>query len=179
MKRKKRQDKTNKSTRTIVQIFANYLLKLTKPCHCPISIPIPDCVLALLRLAYSLCLARFLALETSAACVGRTPDDLLAPTPSPETFDEDTAAPTEDRTRFPPSLADVAVVSFLARMRASIGNDWGTFPEGEGKSLWEEITAREGKFKRFGRYVEVLFERQSFKKTFDEVSTPRTHEAEL
>ena len=77
------------------------------------------------------------------------------------------------------SLADVAVVSFLARMRASIGNDWGTFPEGEGKSLWEEITAREGKFERFGRYVEVLFERQSFKKTFDEVSTFRTHETEL
>ena len=57
----------------------------------------PDCALALLRRAYSLCLARFFALESSAAFVGRTPDDFLPPT-----LDEDTAAPTEDLIRFPP-----------------------------------------------------------------------------
>ena len=67
------------------------------------------------------------------------------------------------------SLADVAITPFLARMRASVGNDWGTFPEGEGKKVWADMNDKQGKYARFAKYAERLLQRESFKKTLDEV----------
>ncbi len=65
------------------------------------------------------------------------------------------------------SLADIAVTPFLARGRLALVNDIGAFPVGEGKKVWETITT--GKFARFGKYIDDLFARESFKATFDEV----------
>ncbi|KAI0765392.1 hypothetical protein C8Q74DRAFT_1371201 [Fomes fomentarius] len=65
------------------------------------------------------------------------------------------------------SLADIAVTPFLARGRLALVNELGAFPVGEGKKVWETITTT-GKFARFGKYIDDLFSRESFKATFDE-----------
>ncbi|KAI0747175.1 hypothetical protein C8Q80DRAFT_1179843 [Daedaleopsis nitida] len=64
------------------------------------------------------------------------------------------------------SIADIAISPFLARGRISLLNDIGSWPVGDGPKLWETITT--GKFARFGKYVNDLFARESFKATFDE-----------
>ncbi|RPD55575.1 glutathione S-transferase [Lentinus tigrinus ALCF2SS1-7] len=64
------------------------------------------------------------------------------------------------------SAADIAIAPFLARARVSLLNEIGAFPEGEGKKVYAEITG--SKFARFAKYQEDLFNRESFKATFDE-----------
>ena len=67
------------------------------------------------------------------------------------------------------SVADVAITPFLARARVALLNEFGGYPEGEGKRVLEALTSGEGKFARFGRYFNDLLARESFKATFDEV----------
>ena len=67
------------------------------------------------------------------------------------------------------SLADIAIAPFLGRARVFLLNDLGkNRVAGEGAKVWEAITT--GKFARFGKYINDLFERESYKATFDEVS---------
>ena len=66
------------------------------------------------------------------------------------------------------SLADIAIATFLARMRITFLNDLGAYPEGEGPKIYAEITGS-GRFARLAKYQEDLFARESFKATFDEV----------
>ncbi|KAI8971285.1 hypothetical protein BD414DRAFT_469792 [Trametes punicea] len=64
------------------------------------------------------------------------------------------------------SIADIAVMSFLARTRVTLLNDVRKFSKDEGEKIWATITS--GKFARIGKYMDDLFARESFKATFDE-----------
>ena len=65
------------------------------------------------------------------------------------------------------SMADIALTPILARSRLALLGEFGAFPVGEGKKVWETITT--GKFARFGKYAEDVLARESFKATFDAV----------
>ena len=72
------------------------------------------------------------------------------------------------------SMGDIAIAPFLGRARIFLSNDLGQNRDAAvGEEVWETITT--GKFVRLGRYINDLFERESFKATFDEVS-PNTME---
>ncbi|TBU36785.1 hypothetical protein BD309DRAFT_975225, partial [Dichomitus squalens] len=65
------------------------------------------------------------------------------------------------------SLADIAIAPFFGRARAILVNDCSKGRAvGEGAKIWETITT--GKFARLGMYVDDLFQRESYKATFDE-----------
>ncbi|EUC64193.1 glutathione transferase, putative [Rhizoctonia solani AG-3 Rhs1AP] len=66
-----------------------------------------------------------------------------------------------------PNIADISIVPFLARIRLQLKHDLGTFPEGEGLKLYEEVFEGE-QFRVLREYTNALFARESFKKTFDE-----------
>ncbi|RPD53469.1 glutathione S-transferase C-terminal-like protein [Lentinus tigrinus ALCF2SS1-7] len=66
------------------------------------------------------------------------------------------------------SIADIAITPFLARARVSLINEFGAYPEGEGKQVWEALSSGQGRFARFGKYLADLLNRESFKATFDE-----------
>ncbi|EGO03492.1 hypothetical protein SERLA73DRAFT_158120 [Serpula lacrymans var. lacrymans S7.3] len=66
------------------------------------------------------------------------------------------------------TIADAALVPFMARLRISAENDVGTFERGEGKKLVEELQS--ANYARFNNYINSLFERESFKATFDETN---------
>ncbi|KAL4251419.1 hypothetical protein AB1N83_014495 [Pleurotus pulmonarius] len=66
------------------------------------------------------------------------------------------------------SIADAAVLPFIARLYVILKNDIGGFAKGVGPASFK-ILQEDEKYKRFKTYVEALFERESFKKTFHEV----------
>lgn len=70
------------------------------------------------------------------------------------------------------TLADAVVVPFLARMEVTFSNDIGTYPEGEGKKLWETLTT-DPKYEVFQGYWGRIKELKSFQKTFDRVRASR------
>ncbi|KAJ3813407.1 glutathione S-transferase C-terminal-like protein [Lentinula lateritia] len=70
-----------------------------------------------------------------------------------------------DGTEF--TLADAAVIPFFGRMEVSLKNDFGAFPEGEGKSTWETLQT-DKRFARWKKYWDTAKARESFKATFDE-----------
>ncbi|EJF56550.1 hypothetical protein DICSQDRAFT_71278 [Dichomitus squalens LYAD-421 SS1] len=66
------------------------------------------------------------------------------------------------------SLADIAIAPFFGRARVLLVNDFSKGRAvGEGAKIWETINT--GKFARLGKYVDDLFQRESYKATFDEV----------
>jgi glutathione S-transferase len=72
-----------------------------------------------------------------------------------------------------PNIADISIAPFLARIRLQLKHDLGTFAEGEGLKLYEEVFEGE-EFRVLREYSNALFARESFKKTFDEVSSHYT-----
>lgn len=66
------------------------------------------------------------------------------------------------------SIADAAVIPFLARAELAIKNDLGAFDEGDGKKAYE-ILQTDPKFGRFREYLAALKGRKSFQETFDTV----------
>ncbi|KAF9497877.1 glutathione S-transferase [Pleurotus eryngii] len=65
------------------------------------------------------------------------------------------------------SIADAAVLPFIARLYVAMKNDIGGFAKGVGPASLK-ILQEDEKYKRFKAYVNTLFERESFKKTFHE-----------
>ncbi|KAJ7885441.1 glutathione S-transferase [Mycena leptocephala] len=59
------------------------------------------------------------------------------------------------------SAADIAITSFLARMKVALRNDTGAFKEGEGTKATEILFSGQ-RFVRLARYLEVLKARESF-----------------
>jgi glutathione S-transferase len=66
------------------------------------------------------------------------------------------------------SLADISIVTLAARLEVAIKNDLGSYAVGEGKKVYETLTTNP-KYAKFWAYFGRLKERESFKKTFDEV----------
>lgn len=66
------------------------------------------------------------------------------------------------------SLADAAVIPFLARALAALKNDVGSYDEGKGKALYDTIQG-EAKYERLRRCYAPVAGRDSFKSTFFEV----------
>lgn len=67
------------------------------------------------------------------------------------------------------TIADAAVAPFLGRAEVALSNDFGKYPVGEGKKVWETLSTSP-KYARFWKYFQDLKARDSFKSTFDEVS---------
>jgi glutathione S-transferase len=67
------------------------------------------------------------------------------------------------------SIADAAVVPFLARAEVVLKNDIGKYEEGKGKTLWYKLET-DPKYARFRKYLADAKERDSFKETFYPVS---------
>ena len=67
------------------------------------------------------------------------------------------------------TTADAAIAPFLARIATTLGNDIGVFAEGEGKKVYETIW-KSPKFAKLQKYYENISARDSFKKTWNEVS---------
>ena len=67
------------------------------------------------------------------------------------------------------TLADVAVAPFFARLEVALREDVGGFAEGEGPKAYKVLT-EDARFARWREYFANLKERESFKKTWDEVS---------
>jgi len=65
------------------------------------------------------------------------------------------------------TIADVAVVPFFARLEVALKNDFGSYPEGEGKKTWETLQ-KDSRFERWRKYFADAKARESFKNTFDE-----------
>lgn len=65
------------------------------------------------------------------------------------------------------SIADVAAVPFLARIKLLLENDLGRYPAGEGLKAMEEL--KKPKFARLMKYIEDAKNRPSFKATWNEV----------
>lgn len=68
------------------------------------------------------------------------------------------------------SIADAAVIPFIARAEVGLKNDLGAYDEGTGKKAWDTI-ATSPKFERFRKWFADVKSRKSFQETFDEVST--------
>ncbi|KAF5344350.1 hypothetical protein D9758_013280 [Tetrapyrgos nigripes] len=64
------------------------------------------------------------------------------------------------------SNADAAIAPFLVRWEIGLSEDIGAYEEGEGKKVWD-LLSKEAKYERFRRYLRVLKERESVKKTYD------------
>ncbi|KAI0259699.1 hypothetical protein BC834DRAFT_904559 [Gloeopeniophorella convolvens] len=64
------------------------------------------------------------------------------------------------------TIADAALVPFLARWELQLRNDVGKFAEGTGPRVYEEVFKSE-KFARLQRYFADVTSRQSFKNSFD------------
>ena len=67
------------------------------------------------------------------------------------------------------TIADLAVAPFFGRLEIVLKNDFGGYPEGEGKKVWETLQT-DSRFERWRKYWADLKARDSFKATFDEVS---------
>jgi glutathione S-transferase len=66
------------------------------------------------------------------------------------------------------TIADVCVAPFIARMEIALGNDIGLYEPGLGKGVWEKIS-EEPRYEKFRTYWANLRQRESFRKTFNEV----------
>lgn len=66
------------------------------------------------------------------------------------------------------SVADIGLVPFFVRIVMLLKNDMGKYPVGEGKKAFGELEG--SKFSRLMKYIGDVTARQSFQKTFDEVS---------
>ena len=75
------------------------------------------------------------------------------------------------------SMADIAIAPFFGMARIFLLNGISASPNkraaSEGTLVWEAITT--GKFTRLGKYIDGLFERRSYKATFDEVHLALSH----
>jgi len=71
------------------------------------------------------------------------------------------------------TIADAAVAPFFGRLEVALKNDFGGFPEGEGKKAWETLQT-EGRFERWRKYYADLKARESYKATFDEAYLTKT-----
>jgi glutathione S-transferase len=69
------------------------------------------------------------------------------------------------------SLADAAVIPFLARAFAALKNDVGSYDEGKRKALYDIIQG-EVKYERLRQYYALVSSRDSFQSTFFEVCLP-------
>ncbi|KAG5651458.1 hypothetical protein H0H81_008594 [Sphagnurus paluster] len=65
------------------------------------------------------------------------------------------------------TIADAALVPFLARLEVALKNDLGAFEEGTGLKAFEALSS-EPKFARYRKYIADVKARDSYKKTFDE-----------
>ena len=65
------------------------------------------------------------------------------------------------------SFADLLVLPSFARFDLLCRNEIGKYPLGEGKKVLDELASH--KFARMRKYMDDLFQRPSFKATFDEV----------
>jgi hypothetical protein len=54
-------------------------------------------------------------------------------------------------------------------MEATLGDDIDKYDVGEGRKVWSALM-EDQKYEKFARYWKTLKARESFKKTFDEVS---------
>jgi hypothetical protein len=68
------------------------------------------------------------------------------------------------------TIADICVAPALGRIWVALENDLGKYGVGEGRKVYEKLKGEE-KYERIRRYVDKIRERESFKSTFDEVST--------
>jgi glutathione S-transferase len=66
------------------------------------------------------------------------------------------------------SIADISIAAFLARLELNTKNDIGGYAAGEGTKFYETWTT-DPKYAKFWAYYGRLKERESFRKTFDEV----------
>jgi glutathione S-transferase len=66
------------------------------------------------------------------------------------------------------TIADAAVLPFLARIEVALKYDIGAFAPGEGPKAWNELTGP--KYAKIQAYFEGLKQRKSFKDTWNEVS---------
>lgn len=64
------------------------------------------------------------------------------------------------------TIADAAILPFLARGQVAFENDLGKFADGEGKKVWATLQT-DPKYARFWKYFQDLTARDSFKQTFD------------
>ena len=75
------------------------------------------------------------------------------------------------------SMADIAIAPFFGMARIFLLNGISASPNkraaSEGALVWEAITT--GKFARLGKYIGDLFNRESYKATFDEVCLALGH----
>jgi glutathione S-transferase len=67
------------------------------------------------------------------------------------------------------TIADAAILPFLARGEVALSNDIGKYPEGEGHKAYQKLSS-DPEYARFWKYFNDLKDRESFKKTFDPVS---------
>lgn len=68
------------------------------------------------------------------------------------------------------SIADAAVVTFVARAEVGLKNDLGAYDEGTGKKAWDTLETSP-KFERFRKWYADVKGRKSFQDTYDEVRT--------
>lgn len=67
------------------------------------------------------------------------------------------------------SIADAAVIPFLARAEVLLKNDIGKYEVGKGKAVWAKLET-DPKYARFRKYLADVKDRDSFKETFYPVS---------
>jgi glutathione S-transferase len=67
------------------------------------------------------------------------------------------------------TIADAAILPFIARAEIAMSNDIGKYPEGEGSKAYQKLST-DPEYARFWKYFNDLKTRESFKKTFDPVS---------
>ena len=65
------------------------------------------------------------------------------------------------------TIADIAITSFLARLKVASANEIGNFAVGQGSELLKALSGE--KYAKFHAYVGRLLDRESFRATFDEV----------
>ena len=65
------------------------------------------------------------------------------------------------------TIADAAILPFLARIEISLENDIGAYPEGDGLKALKEL--KSPKYSKIQAYYEGLKSRNSFQKTFNAV----------
>ncbi|KAF5344353.1 hypothetical protein D9758_013284 [Tetrapyrgos nigripes] len=64
------------------------------------------------------------------------------------------------------SNANGAIAPFLVRWDVGLSEDIGAYGEGEGEKVWD-LLSKDAKYERFRRYLKILEERESVKKTSD------------
>lgn len=65
------------------------------------------------------------------------------------------------------TIADIAITSFLARLKVASTNEVGKFAVGQGSEFLKALSGE--KYAKFHAYTGRLLDRESFRATFDEV----------